>query len=276
MAQRHVETRICIRHGWVRVAVGLATFCLLFAHAGASYAESEDWFHITIPAVACFSNQTSNTAPLTIWNGELGNWNSSSVLSRGRIPVCKFPIPNSQGRCIRSLVRKAGHRRSPRRYGKRYGFGPLGATGFRGVTKDPYRAEVAVAGQPGPALLNLSPACLDACANLRKRSGMVHITRLTAALRQCLWRQGFVEPEPLEHTREPNGDHRFTVVIPQSVCEYELPAPTPSTSLGYARARSRAMASASLGARPAARRATVRLARAALDGVRAPALGRSH
>ena len=52
---------------------------------------------------------------------------------------------------------------------------------------------------------------------------MVHITRLTDALKRCLWRQGFVQPEALTHTREPNGDHRFTVVIPRDVCEYEPP-----------------------------------------------------
>jgi hypothetical protein len=58
---------------------------------------------------------------------------------------------------------------------------------------------------------------------------MVHITRLREALQRCLWRQGFVNPEHLAHTREANGDHRFSVVIPQSVCEYEPPgAPAPS------------------------------------------------
>lgn len=62
---------------------------------------------------------------------------------------------------------------------------------------------------------------------------MVNITRLTEALKRCLWKQGFVQPEALTHTREPNGDHRFTVVIPQSVCEYEPPAPVRSASLGH-------------------------------------------
>jgi hypothetical protein len=40
---------------------------------------------------------------------------------------------------------------------------------------------------------------------------------------RCLWKQGFVYPEQLTYTREPNGDHRFTVVIPRDVCEYEPP-----------------------------------------------------
>jgi hypothetical protein len=63
---------------------------------------------------------------------------------------------------------------------------------------------------------------------------MVHITRLTDALKRCLWRQGFVQPEALTYTREPNGDHRFSVVIPRDVCEYEPPHVRPSASaLGY-------------------------------------------
>ena len=62
---------------------------------------------------------------------------------------------------------------------------------------------------------------------------MVHITRLTEALRRCLWKQGFVHPEQLTHTREANGDHRFTVVIPRDVFEYEPPRPTaPATARG--------------------------------------------
>jgi hypothetical protein len=52
---------------------------------------------------------------------------------------------------------------------------------------------------------------------------MVHITRLTEALKRCLWKQGFAHPEALTYAREPNGDHRFTVVIPHSLCEYEAP-----------------------------------------------------
>ncbi len=79
-------------------------------------------------------------------------------------------------------------------------------------------------------------ASLDARAYLRKRSAMVHITRLTDALKRCLWRQGFVHPEALTHTREPNGDHRFTVVIPRDACEYEPPAPAGSGSLGHSTA----------------------------------------
>jgi hypothetical protein len=59
---------------------------------------------------------------------------------------------------------------------------------------------------------------------------MVHITRLTEALRRCLWKQGFVHPESLTHTREANGDHRFSVVIPQGLCEYEPPPRTPLRS----------------------------------------------
>jgi hypothetical protein len=56
---------------------------------------------------------------------------------------------------------------------------------------------------------------------------MVHLTRLTAALRQTLWRQGFVHPEALEHTRDERGDHVFRVVIPRDACEFEIPtAPT--------------------------------------------------
>jgi hypothetical protein len=60
---------------------------------------------------------------------------------------------------------------------------------------------------------------------------MVHITRLRDALQRCLWRQGFINPEQLTHTREANGDHRFSVVIPQNVCEYEPPT-VPARSLG--------------------------------------------
>ena len=64
---------------------------------------------------------------------------------------------------------------------------------------------------------------------------MVNITRLTEALKRCLWKQGFVRPEALTHTREPNGDHRFTVVIPPSVCEYEPSAAPPRSTLGHSR-----------------------------------------
>ena len=60
---------------------------------------------------------------------------------------------------------------------------------------------------------------------------MVRITQLTEALRRCLWRQGFVHPEQLAHTREANGDHRFSVVIPRDACEYE-PPPLPGPSIG--------------------------------------------
>jgi hypothetical protein len=59
---------------------------------------------------------------------------------------------------------------------------------------------------------------------------MVDITRLREALQRCLWRQGFVHPEELTHTRETNGDHRFSVVIPQGLCEYE-PAKSGRSSL---------------------------------------------
>jgi hypothetical protein len=63
---------------------------------------------------------------------------------------------------------------------------------------------------------------------------MANITRLTEALKRCLWKQGFVQPEARTHTREPNGDHRFTVVIPQSVCKYEPPTARPTAaSLGH-------------------------------------------
>jgi hypothetical protein len=56
---------------------------------------------------------------------------------------------------------------------------------------------------------------------------MVQITRLKDALRRTLWRQGFVHPEALEHTRDDRGDHVFRVVIPRDVCDYEPPvAPT--------------------------------------------------
>jgi hypothetical protein len=56
---------------------------------------------------------------------------------------------------------------------------------------------------------------------------MVHIIQLTAALRQTLWRQGFIHPEALQHTRDERGDHVFRVVIPQGDCAYETPtAPT--------------------------------------------------
>jgi hypothetical protein len=58
---------------------------------------------------------------------------------------------------------------------------------------------------------------------------MVNVTRLREALQRCLWRQGFVHPEHLTHTREANGDHRFSVVIPQGMCEYE-PAKVPGPS----------------------------------------------
>jgi hypothetical protein len=58
---------------------------------------------------------------------------------------------------------------------------------------------------------------------------MVHITRLRDALQRCLWRQGFINPEQLTHTREANGDHRFSVVIPKDMCEYE-PAGAPARS----------------------------------------------
>jgi hypothetical protein len=61
---------------------------------------------------------------------------------------------------------------------------------------------------------------------------MVHITRLTEALKRCLWKQGFVHPENLTHTREANGDHRFTVVIPRDVCEYEPPVTPPRSGFG--------------------------------------------
>jgi hypothetical protein len=63
---------------------------------------------------------------------------------------------------------------------------------------------------------------------------MIHITRLTQALRRCLWQQGFVQPESLTHARGANGDHRFSVVIPRDLCEYEPPASRASrSSLGY-------------------------------------------
>jgi hypothetical protein len=62
---------------------------------------------------------------------------------------------------------------------------------------------------------------------------MVHATRLTEALKRCLWRQGFVHPERLTHTREANGDHRFSVVIPRDLREYEPPRATrPNSALG--------------------------------------------
>jgi hypothetical protein len=61
---------------------------------------------------------------------------------------------------------------------------------------------------------------------------MVHITRLREALQRCLWRQGFVHPEHLTHTREANGDHRFSVVIPQGACEYEPPRAPARSPLG--------------------------------------------
>jgi hypothetical protein len=61
---------------------------------------------------------------------------------------------------------------------------------------------------------------------------MVNITRLTEALRRCLWKQGFVQPEQLAHSREANGDHRFTVVIPRDACEHEPPATFPRSALG--------------------------------------------
>ena len=67
---------------------------------------------------------------------------------------------------------------------------------------------------------------------------MIHITRLTQALRRCLWQQGFVQPESLTHTREANGDHRFSVVIPRDLCEYEPPAMRPR-SLGASTATTR-------------------------------------
>jgi hypothetical protein len=59
---------------------------------------------------------------------------------------------------------------------------------------------------------------------------MANITRLTEALKRCLWKQGFVQPERVTHTREANGDHRFSVVIPRDVCEYEPPPRTPLRS----------------------------------------------
>jgi hypothetical protein len=64
---------------------------------------------------------------------------------------------------------------------------------------------------------------------------MVHIARLADALRQTLWRQGFVHPERLVHTRDERGDHVFRVVIPRDLCEYEPPtAPTErGTLLGH-------------------------------------------
>jgi hypothetical protein len=61
---------------------------------------------------------------------------------------------------------------------------------------------------------------------------MVHITRLTAALKQTLWRQGFVHPERLTRTRDERGDFVFTLNVPQGLCEYEPPtAPTPLRSM---------------------------------------------
>jgi hypothetical protein len=57
---------------------------------------------------------------------------------------------------------------------------------------------------------------------------MVHIPRLTAALRQTLWRQGFIKPEALRHTRDERGDHVFSVVIPQGDCEFEIPRSAPT------------------------------------------------
>jgi len=72
---------------------------------------------------------------------------------------------------------------------------------------------------------------------LIKCSSMVNVTRLREALQRCLWRQGFVHPEHLTHTREANGDHRFSVVIPQGVCEYEpakVPGPSSLGAVAYA------------------------------------------
>ena len=72
------------------------------------------------------------------------------------------------------------------------------------------------------------PSAFDAGPNLRKSSGMVHITRLTDALRRTLWKQGFVHPERLIHTRDERGDHVFTLVVPQGLCEYEPPVKGPT------------------------------------------------
>jgi hypothetical protein len=38
---------------------------------------------------------------------------------------------------------------------------------------------------------------------------MVHMSRLTDTLCRTLWKQGFVYPEALTHTRDERGDHVF-------------------------------------------------------------------
>ena len=80
----------------------------------------------------------------------------------------------------------------------------------------------------------VGPATVDGGMDLIECSVFVHISRLTEALKRCLWRQGFVHPERLTHAREPNGDHRFSVVIPRDLCEYEPPTAAASgASLGH-------------------------------------------
>jgi hypothetical protein len=68
---------------------------------------------------------------------------------------------------------------------------------------------------------------------------MVNVARLEEALRRCVWKQGGVYRASIAHDREPNGDHRFTVVVPQELCE---PEPLPPAASGSPLAHSSGVA----------------------------------
>ena len=61
----------------------------------------------------------------------------------------------------------------------------------------------------------------------------VHISQLIAALRRCLWRQGFVQPERLSHEGTATGDHHIALTIHRDEVEYEAPKIRSNLILGH-------------------------------------------
>jgi hypothetical protein len=61
----------------------------------------------------------------------------------------------------------------------------------------------------------------------------IHISRLIAALRRCLWRQGFVHPERLSHEVTAAGDHHIALTLHATEVEYEAPTVRSTLILGH-------------------------------------------
>jgi hypothetical protein len=56
----------------------------------------------------------------------------------------------------------------------------------------------------------------------------VQMSQLIAALRRCLWRQGFVHPERLSHEVMATGDHRIALTLHPDEIHYEAPKIRPT------------------------------------------------